>query len=59
MGRMGDPGFLAGYDAGSAPAYFVLDAESVPDGRLLGSVKYPRETMTPEEAATAIVAALI
>ena len=32
------------------PAYLVLDTESVPDGRLLGKVKYPAETLTDEEA---------
>src|SRR5207249_8300521 len=39
----------AGAD-GSAPAYLVLDTESVPDGKLLGKVKYAHEELTPEEA---------
>ncbi len=33
-----------------ATAYLVLDTESIPDGRLLQRVKYPTETLTPEEA---------
>jgi 3'-5' exonuclease len=32
------------------PGYLVFDCESVPDGKLLNIVKYPSETMTPEEA---------
>ena len=36
--------------AKSATAYLILDAESVPDGRLVAQVKYPRENLTPEEA---------
>ena len=35
-----------------ASAFLVLDTESVPDGRLLGKVKYPRENLTPEEAVS-------
>jgi predicted PolB exonuclease-like 3'-5' exonuclease len=31
-------------------AFLVLDTESVPDGRLLGLVKYPDEHLSPEEA---------
>jgi predicted PolB exonuclease-like 3'-5' exonuclease len=31
-------------------AFLVLDTESVPDGRLIGQVKYPRENLSPEEA---------
>jgi len=34
----------------AAPAFLVLDTESVPDGRLLARVKYPDETLSPEEA---------
>ncbi len=30
--------------------YFILDTESIPDGRLLAQVKYPREELTPDEA---------
>jgi predicted PolB exonuclease-like 3'-5' exonuclease len=33
-----------------ATAYLILDTESVPDGRLVGRVKYPGEELTPEEA---------
>jgi len=35
-----------------APAFLVLDTESVPDGRLLGKVKYAHENLTPEEAVS-------
>ena len=35
---------------GGSPAYLLLDTESVPDGRLLGKVKYPQENLTDEEA---------
>src|SRR5437868_9719751 len=37
-------------DAGTRTAFLVVDTESVPDGRLLAQVKYPGETLTPEEA---------
>src|SRR5450631_1252225 len=30
--------------------YLVFDCESIPDGKLLNIVKYPAETLTPEEA---------
>jgi predicted PolB exonuclease-like 3'-5' exonuclease len=33
-----------------ATAFLVLDTESVPDGRLLNSVKYPTENLTPAQA---------
>jgi predicted PolB exonuclease-like 3'-5' exonuclease len=32
------------------PAFFVMDTESVPDGRLLALEKYPGEPLGPEEA---------
>lgn len=32
------------------PGYLIMDTESVPDGRLLAKVKYPEETIAPEEA---------
>ncbi|HSQ55486.1 MAG TPA: ribonuclease H-like domain-containing protein [Gemmata sp.] len=32
------------------PAFLVVDTESVPDGRLLAAVKYPEESLTPEDA---------
>lgn len=35
-----------------ASAFLVLDTESVPDGRLLGKVKYPHDNLTPEEAVS-------
>lgn len=35
---------------GPETAYIVLDTESVPDGQLLGRVKYPDDVLTPEEA---------
>src|SRR5262249_26775306 len=34
----------------TSPAFLVFDTESVPDGRLLGKVKYPGENLTPEQA---------
>src|SRR5713101_6386217 len=37
-------------DTGSAPAYLILDTESIPDGRLLSQTKYPGENLTPEQA---------
>jgi predicted PolB exonuclease-like 3'-5' exonuclease len=37
-------------EAGAAPAFLILDTESVPDGRLIAKVKYPDATLTPEEA---------
>jgi predicted PolB exonuclease-like 3'-5' exonuclease len=38
--------------AGGVPrtAFLILDTESVPDGRLIARVKYPGETLSPEEA---------
>jgi predicted PolB exonuclease-like 3'-5' exonuclease len=36
--------------AGPQTGFLVFDTESVPDGRLLARVKYPRENLTPEEA---------
>jgi predicted PolB exonuclease-like 3'-5' exonuclease len=35
---------------GPATAFLILDTESVPDGRLIGRVKYPEEKLDPEEA---------
>lgn len=37
-------------DAGTRTAFLVIDTESIPDGRLLGAVKYPGENLSPEEA---------
>ncbi|MGL4553510.1 MAG: 3'-5' exonuclease [Gemmataceae bacterium] len=34
----------------TATGFLIFDTESVPDGTLLGRVKYPREGLTPEEA---------
>src|SRR5690242_14290634 len=34
----------------SAPAFLILDTESVPDGKLLAKVRYADETLTAEEA---------
>jgi predicted PolB exonuclease-like 3'-5' exonuclease len=33
-----------------APAFLILDTESIPDGKLLSQTKYPDENLTPEEA---------
>lgn len=35
---------------GDRSAFLVVDTESVPDGRLLGLVKYPDHNLTPEKA---------
>jgi 3'-5' exonuclease len=35
---------------GPATAFLILDTESVPDGQLIGRVKYPGEELSPEEA---------
>lgn len=32
------------------PAFFIIDTESVPDGKLLAQVKYPGENLSPEDA---------
>src|SRR6516165_892104 len=32
------------------PAYLVFDCESIPDGRLLGMVQYPGESLSEEDA---------
>jgi predicted PolB exonuclease-like 3'-5' exonuclease len=37
-------------DGGVPPAFLIMDTESVPDGRLLARVKFPDESLTPEEA---------
>ena len=37
-------------DAGSGPAYLILDTESIPDGKLLAQTKYPGENLSPEQA---------
>jgi 3'-5' exonuclease len=37
-------------EAATQTAFFVLDTESIPDGRLLSLVKYPGENLSPEEA---------
>src|SRR2546423_7263923 len=44
-----DP-FFPRCESTSRPGYLVFDCESIPDGRLLNIVKYPTETLTPEEA---------
>lgn len=37
-------------EASTATAFLVFDTESVPDGKLLGLVKYPGDSITPEDA---------
>ncbi len=32
------------------PAYFIMDTESVPDGKLLAKVKYSSDNLSPEDA---------
>jgi predicted PolB exonuclease-like 3'-5' exonuclease len=44
-----DPFFLQS-EGMTPPGYLVFDCESIPDGKLLNIVKYPTETLTPEEA---------
>ena len=34
----------------AAPAYLIIDTESVPDGKLLAKVKYADDNLTPEQA---------
>src|SRR5262249_14641596 len=40
----------AGAGTAAQTGFLVFDTESVPDGRLIARVKYPRESLTPEEA---------
>jgi 3'-5' exonuclease len=35
---------------GPETAFIILDTESVPDGQLLSRIKYPDETLTPDDA---------
>src|SRR5579862_7465649 len=44
-----DPFFASG-EALPPPGWLVFDCESIPDGKLLNIVKYPTESLTPEEA---------
>jgi predicted PolB exonuclease-like 3'-5' exonuclease len=37
-------------EPGAAPAFLIMDSESVPDGRLLAQVKYPGDNLSPQEA---------
>lgn len=37
-------------DGPAPPAFLVFDTESIPDGKLLSLVKYPRDGLSPEEA---------
>jgi predicted PolB exonuclease-like 3'-5' exonuclease len=37
-------------ESGIAPAFLVMDTESVPDGQLLSRVKYPDQNLSPDEA---------
>lgn len=39
-------------EAALAPAYLIIDTESVPDGELLSRVKYAGENLSPEEAVS-------
>jgi predicted PolB exonuclease-like 3'-5' exonuclease len=47
---MASDSFSQGSDSGAAPAYLVIDTESVPDGTLLGKVKFADGGLAPEEA---------
>ena len=46
----GSENYQEGADAKSPPAFFIIDTESVPDGKLLAQVKYAAEKPGPEEA---------
>ncbi|MCC6418838.1 MAG: ribonuclease H-like domain-containing protein [Gemmataceae bacterium] len=46
----GDSPSRSAAEPSDVPAFLVLDAESVPDGRLLARVKYPDENLAPEDA---------
>ena len=48
--RTGDAFHRGTNETASDPAFLLMDAESVPDGRLLSLVKYPEEEISPEEA---------
>ncbi len=37
-------------DTGTRTAFLIVDTESVPDGELIAAVKYPHDTLTPDEA---------
>jgi predicted PolB exonuclease-like 3'-5' exonuclease len=39
-----------GSDTASTPAFLILDAESIPDGKLLAQTKYPGENLTLGQA---------
>jgi hypothetical protein len=48
---------LYGEDGNSStnnPAYLILDSESVPDGALLGKVKYADESLQPASSPTTV-----
>jgi predicted PolB exonuclease-like 3'-5' exonuclease len=46
----GDPLPRPGAAAGTPPAFLIMDTESVPDGRLLGKIKYPDQELTADQA---------
>ena len=37
-------------DANTQQVFFIIDTESIPDGRLLAEVKYPGQGLSPEDA---------
>jgi 3'-5' exonuclease len=39
-----------GSTAANPTAFLILDSESVPDGKLLGKIKYPNESLSDDEA---------
>jgi predicted PolB exonuclease-like 3'-5' exonuclease len=47
---MSEDPFFPNSSAMTPPGWLVFDCESIPDGKLLNIVKYPTETLTPEEA---------
>ena len=40
----------SGKPAANPTAFLILDSESVPDGKLLGKIKYPNENLSDDEA---------
>ena len=37
-------------DVAEAPAFLIIDTESIPDGKLLAKIKYPDDNLSPEQA---------
>src|SRR6478672_6151273 len=50
MGLADTPARQTASENGTRTAFLVVDTESIPDGQLLSAVKYPGESLTPEQA---------